>query len=261
MTMPRPSLRDAASDLLLGGSCLGCATPGRLLCPACRAGLPTTAVPHWPTPTPAGLATPWAAAPYDGLLRALVLGHKEHRLLALTPVLGALLAISVAAALDDVEAGAGAGPGVPPVLLVPVPSRRAAVRARGHDPMLATARAATRALGPAATVAPLLRTRVGVVDQAGLDREHRRANLAGSMAARTGALRSLARRGTAAHVVVCDDVLTTGSTAREAQRALAAVGVGVVAVAVVAATARRVPPRRVHGDCSGPEVPPPGATD
>ncbi|WP_323791214.1 phosphoribosyltransferase family protein, partial [Nocardioides sp.] len=69
--------------------------------------------------------------------------------------------------------------------------------------------------------------------------EARRANLAGSMACASASLRRLARRVGAAHVVVCDDVLTTGATLAEAQRALAAVGLPVLAHACVAATPRR----------------------
>ncbi len=226
---------DAGADLLLGSACVGCGEPGRVLCAACRHGLPAEAVEAWPTPTPVGLAPPFATGPYDDVLRAMVLGHKERRLLGLTRPLGDLLATAVAGATG----AAGISPAAP-FLLVPVPSRPAAVRSRGHDPTLAMVRRAARVLRAAERpvgVARLLRCRPGLADQAGLDAGERRANLAGSMASPAGAVRRQA--GRRAHIVVCDDVITTGATAREAQRALEAAGVPTLAVAAVAATARR----------------------
>ena len=92
------ALLDAGADLLLGSACVGCGEPGRVLCPDCRAALPAEAVEAWPTPTPAGLARPYATGAYDGPLRAMVVGHKERRLLGLTRPLGELLATSVLAA-------------------------------------------------------------------------------------------------------------------------------------------------------------------
>jgi predicted amidophosphoribosyltransferase len=228
------ALADSLGDLLLGSRCVGCDRPGRLLCPACAATMPASAQPAWPSPTPPGLAVPFAAASYDGLVRAMVLAHKEHGVLSLAAPLGWLLAGAAAAALADRGATG-------PIVLVPVPSRRASVRSRGHDPTLTmTTRAAARLrdAGLTATAVPLLRLRPGVADQAGLDAEGRWANLAGSMRCPSRSLGRLAARSPRAHVVVCDDVLTTGATAREAQRALEAVGLGVVAIAVPAATRR-----------------------
>jgi predicted amidophosphoribosyltransferase len=129
-------------------------------------------------------------------------------------------------------------------VLVPVPSRRASIRARGHDPTHAITARATDLLrreGYDARSARLLRLRSGVVDQAGLDAGARAANLSGSMTCPSPGLRRLRAGCGRARVVVCDDVLTTGATAREAQRALETVGLHVTAVAVVAATRRRVP--------------------
>ncbi|HWI42886.1 MAG TPA: phosphoribosyltransferase family protein [Nocardioides sp.] len=238
MPLPRvaPLLADGFTDLVLGSSCVGCGRAGRALCTTCRGRFPTHAHPAWPTPTPTGLVPPFATGPYEDLLRAMVLAHKERRVLALARHLGDLLARSVAAALGPVQGS--------PVVLVPVPSRQAAVRQRGHDPTAAMTRCAARALsahGIPVHAARLLRLRPGVADQAGLDARGRAANLAGSMAASSAVVRRLAERFPRAHVVVCDDVLTTGATLREAQRALETAGVPVLAAATVAATRRRGP--------------------
>lgn len=232
MVVVTDTLRDSLADLLTGSHCLGCARPGRLLCRSCDAALPTDAFPAWPIPCPPGLVMPWSAAEYAGAVAAMVVGHKEHRQLALRRPLGRLLTAAVR----------GAIPRPTGVLLVPVPSRATTQRQRGHDPLGAMVRCAVRELradGYEALGVPLLVSRGGVRDQAGLDASQRAANLSGSMACHSGRLAGAVRSGGARHVVVCDDVLTTGATAREAQRALAAAGVVVAAVATVAATRRR----------------------
>ena len=247
-------LLDALADLLLGGRCVGCDRPGRVLCRGCADRLPPAARVAWPSPVPPGLVTPWAAGEYAGVIKAMVVGHKEHRLLALRDPLALLLARAAAHAVVQ-ECPPG------PVVLVPVPSRPASVRSRGYDPTYALTAGAGRLLATAGhdvSVHRLLRTRPGVVDQAGLDAHARAANLAGSMCCPSAGLRRLAEGLPSASVVVCDDVLTTGSTAREAQRALEAVGLRVTAVAAVAATRRRLPQggRAGHSESSGLRVSP-----
>ena len=110
-------------------------------------------------------------------------------------------------------------------------------------PVLALVRAAARELergGVPARAVPLLATRPGVADQSGLDTAARAANLHGALRVRPGPLRRLAGGvPEIAGAVVCDDVVTTGATLVEAQRALRAVGVPVLGSATVAATARR----------------------
>lgn len=243
---------DAARDLLWGGRCLGCARAGRPLCGECRAGLPQVGRLAWPDPTPVGLAPPWTTAEYADLVRSLVLAHKERGLTSLRRPLGALLVPSVLAA--ELPPG--------PVVLVPVPSRRSARRRRGGDPTVDLVRAAAgdlRTLGFDLSVARVLELRPGVLDQAGLDAAHRSANLAGSMWAPASRVARLAGWRPQVSVVVCDDVLTTGATAREAQRALEAVGIPVAAVATVAATRRRTP--RTHSRSSGVSLSPSPGTD
>ena len=224
-------MRDAWLDLVLGSTCAGCSAPGRVLCDLCAAALPRSGAVAWPTPSPSGLATPMAAGEYDGLLKLLVNAHKEHRCFALARPLGLVLAHAVLASFpenDDHE-----------WVLVPVPSKGNVVRFRGHDPMLRVTRRAAvllRRWGHHVAMSPLLRTVGAPQDQTGLDAEERAANLSGTMLCRRAA-RS-ARRSV--RYLVTDDVITTGATAREAQRALEAADLLVSGIAAVAATRKRL---------------------
>ena len=184
-----------------------------------------------------------AAAPYEDEVRAALLAHKERGALALAAPLGTALAGAVRAALGH---GWSTGPGVRPtrldgrlrpvnghhgpegggtttdgaVLLVPVPSSRRAVRARGHDPARRIALAAAgelRRTGTPARVIGALRQRRAVADQSGLDSWQRLGNLAGALEVAVGAARMLADSG---RVVVVDDLMTTGASLTEAARAV-----------------------------------------
>ena len=223
-------------DLVAGGSCVGCRAPGRPLCPACANQLPRRGHQVRPTPCPDGLAPCFAAGEYDDVLRAMILAHKEHAVLTLARPLGGVLAGVAGRFLP--------GEGTLSVL-IPVPSRPEVVRRRGQDPMARIAAAGARCLrrsGADVVVLPLLQVGAPVADQAGLSAAARAANLAGSMKVRPGRRTRLARAGVPVSLFVCDDVLTTGATAREAQRALEESGLPVRAVLTVAATRRRVPP-------------------
>ena len=220
----------AVLDLVLPASCAGCGTEGVTWCATCARLLDGPARPCRPDPCPVSLPPTWTVTAYDGPVRAALLAHKEHGVLALSRPLGAALASAVSAATT--------GSGRRPVLLVPAPSRPAAVRERGHDPTLRLARAAAGTLrrhGADARVAPVLRMSRGARDQAGLGVRDRAANLAGAV--RVPPRRAAAVAGR--QLVLVDDVVTTGATLAESARALQAAGASVVAAAVVAATARR----------------------
>jgi hypothetical protein len=105
------------------------------------------------------------------------------------------------------------------VLLVPVPSARRAVRARGHDPARRIALAAAAELrrsGTSARAPAVLRQRRAVADQSGLDSRQRLANLAGALEVTPGGVRLLEE----GPVVLVDDLMTTGASLAEAARAV-----------------------------------------
>ncbi|MDI3407469.1 ComF family protein [Streptomyces cavernicola] len=107
-----------------------------------------------------------------------------------------------------------------PLLLVPMPSARRAVAARGHDSVRRIARAAARELRRSditAQVLPVLRQGRPVADQSGLNSRQRMANMSGALETVPGAGRLLAGR----RVVLVDDLMTTGASLAEGARALA----------------------------------------
>lgn len=178
-------------------------------------------------PEPSGLPVVYAAAAYADAARAALLAHKERGALALARPLGTALAGAVRAGLRAAATGAGrtgAGAGAAEVaggavLLVPVPSARRAVRARGHDPARRIALAAAGGLrrsGTPARALAVLRQRRVVADQSGLTSRQRLENLAGALEVAAGGARLLL----SGPVVLVDDVMTTGASLAEAARAV-----------------------------------------
>ncbi len=192
-----------------------------MLCPECRAALGGPAPRRVrPLPEPPGLPVVHAAAAYADEVRATLLAHKERGALALAAPLGAALADAVRAGLSRTSGGyPGAPRGGGPVLLVPVPSARGAVRARGHDPVRRIALAAAgelRRSGTPARALAVLRQRRAVADQSGLGSRQRLENLAGALEVVANGARLL--RG--GPVVLVDDLMTTGASLSEAARAV-----------------------------------------
>ncbi|HEY5878188.1 MAG TPA: ComF family protein [Nakamurella sp.] len=226
----------AAVDLVLPRPCPGCGRPGPW-CPSCAA---TLAGPPRRIRLPddlgaddlrdaAGLPQVWALTRYAGPVRAAILAGKEKGRRDLPARLG----LALGAAVVQLAAW---GAVTDPVWLVPAPSRPAAARRRGGDPVRAMATAAARtvaAAGSAAGVAPCLITAGRARDSVGLGAAERQRNLAGRVRVVAGAAPP-----PDADVLLVDDVLTTGSTAVAATAALASTGCRPVGMLTLAAVPR-----------------------
>lgn len=206
-------------DLLLPRACAGCGLAGVGWCASCAAVLAGGPVRVWPRME---LGAPsWALGPYAGPGRRAVLAAKEQGRRDLAEPLGVALAGAVTLLRTTDRR----------LVLIPAPSRTAAARRRGGDPVVRTARSAASWL-PDCQAVPMLRMWWGVRDSVGLTAGERTANVRGRVTARP-LPRRLSRIVANAEVVLVDDVLTTGATARESVRSLAAVGVTVATVLVL----------------------------
>lgn len=208
-------------DAALGDRCLLCdarCAPGTL-CRACADALPhnTTACQRCAVPMPvpsdtcgACLRHPppidhvHAAFVYRRPIDALLPRLKFHADLSAAQVLGRLMALSMRGA-DR------------PHALVPMPLHHSRLRARGYDQALELARPVAGTLRLPVRLDVLHRVRA-TAPQSRLDAAQRRRNVRGAFAVATA-------RPLPGHVVLIDDVMTTGATLHAAAIALRRAGV------------------------------------
>ncbi|HEU5222266.1 MAG TPA: phosphoribosyltransferase family protein [Candidatus Lumbricidophila sp.] len=211
-----PAVSQAAA-VLSPVRCAGCDEPDASVCEACAAEL---------SGVPRRVCRPgvdvWATTTYGGPVRSLILAFKDADRIDLAAALAPPLGHAMRTALGAVTRTA-------PITICTVPSTRAAWRARGYAPVeVLLARLGLRSES-------ILRLRRPHTDQAALGVDARAENAAGSLVART----NLAGR----HILLVDDVVTTGATLAEASRAVRAAGATLVGAACLAEVPRRLPNR------------------
>lgn len=224
---PLRQLARRCLDALLPGHCLLCGSDSRNgpLCAGCTADLPplpAAGCPQCAVPTTHGercgaclKEAPYFARtvaafrydfPADRIVHALKYGHQ----LAIAPWLGARLAERLRADGQRV---------------IPLPLHPARLRERGFNQSAEIAKALGNRLGLAVDHSSLRRTRA-TPPQADLPLKERQRNVRGAFECAT----DLSGR----HILLVDDVMTTGATANECARVLRLHGAAEVTVAVAA---------------------------
>lgn len=205
-------------DLALPRECGGCGRPGDRWCEACAVALEVRADgPYVVAPRVDAGVPVFSLGRYAGPRRQAIVALKEHGRRDLVAPLARALALGIHRLTRWGVVGS-------PLTVVPAPTRRLAARRRGGDPVTRIASAATAAR-PDLRVVAALRTAGAAHDSVGLSITDRERNIAG---------RVRLRSTPAGEVLLVDDVVTTGATAREAVRTLRAGGVEVAAVLTLA---------------------------
>lgn len=195
------------SDLLFTPRCLGCQSIGRHICHSCRTHLRPS---HFELPE--SKLQVWAAGNYEGWLRDAIVKMKtgsRGQVFGLARLLSDRLP-------DDCR-------------IVSVPTSRQKIKERGFDSIALLCRQIVR-LRSDITYAPVLLLHRPVQDQVGLSALARRANLDGAF---------ISKMRLSGAFVVIDDVITTGSTVQECERALRLAGAEKVSAFSVCASANR----------------------
>jgi predicted amidophosphoribosyltransferase len=209
-------------DLVLPLECGGCAAPSTRWCEACAKELSMSPdAPRVVSPRIDPGVPVFALGRYAGARRQAIVAMKDRGRIDLSAPLAGVLALGVHRLLVwgllDV-----------PLTIVPAPTRGWAARRRGGDPVTRIATLATAA-HPHITVVRALRIKALARDSAGLGSAARERNIAGRV------LLTSRRVPAGSEVLLVDDIVTTGVTARESVRVLQTAGARVSGVLALAA--------------------------
>lgn len=211
---------DALVGLYAPHSCVGCAVDGAVLCQACLAGLEPAVVGCYrcKRPTghgrtcsgclPANLCRVRPAVRYTTAAKAAVWRLKFQRAQAVAATMASVMARS--APLPDPRLRQR-------IIVAPAPTATSRRRTRGYDQAMLLARAYAKLTG--LPYASLLQ-RLGEQRQLGADRQQRRTQLRHAFQVGLAARRRL----TGCHIILIDDVVTTGATLDAAAAVLLAAG-------------------------------------
>lgn len=204
-------------DLVLPLECGGCGAPSTRWCDNCArqlavdAGDPQLIAPRLDPGVPV-----FSLGRYAGARREAIVAVKEHGRTDLVAPLAAALAAGLAQLLTW-------GVVDTPLTLVPAPTRRAAARRRGGDPVTRMAGQAS-AGHHAVTVAQALRLRAFTQDSVGLSPAARQRNINGRVRLTTAV---------GGDILLVDDIVTTGATACASVRVLETAGAHVAGVLAI----------------------------
>jgi len=210
------SLR-ALPTLLFPQSCLGCGRLGSNLCPNCNTQIriPSLSI------NKMGV-TVFAGFRFSPLASKLVLAAKEDNSVAAREILAQALSRALEFAIRKLSIPMDSNA----ISLIPIPSRNSANRSRGYLHTLLLAKAVVRESGRSGIcVVNCLEHSRRVKDQSKLNIDQRVRNMSRSIVVKENVNYQKLRSG---QVLLLDDLVTTGSTAKAAQSALAERGIHVL---------------------------------
>ena len=221
------SIRSGLVSLAFEEHCLNCNQDGDLLCAQCCE--------NWNCHSQyvKGEAFPvFSRVSYDELAAKVVLAGKESALKSAKKLLAGALADATLKLCNHLDISEGR------IEFVPIPSSRRARMRRGEDFIYELAKLTRDELSNVAPlidfrITPALRVNRSISDQSRLSESERDLNLSGAFSIDTNLQRS-------SRLLLLDDVITTGSTLREAYRALKERNLTVLGAVTACASKRRL---------------------